>query len=233
MLKRIHAKLGTAGFIISIVALVVALGGAAYAAGGLTSKQKREVTAIAKKYAGKPGPQGPAGSPGSAGPAGAAGKEAAIGKEGPQGKEGKEAKQGKEGPEGKSGFTDTLPKGKTETGVWSAFAPATGFQELASISFSIPLAAPGEAFFLTPTQIEEEEGPGFEAGCTGSVAEPVAPEGVLCVYTHELEDVSLVHIAFPAGDEFGYQRTGTLVRLFAETEGELLLGNGSWAVTAP
>ena len=60
MLTRIHRKLGTAGFVISIVALVAALGGGAYAAsGGLTGKQKKEVEKIAKKYAKNQGQRAP------------------------------------------------------------------------------------------------------------------------------------------------------------------------------
>jgi hypothetical protein len=48
MLRRVHQKLGTAGFVISIVALVAALGGGAYAASGsLSGKQKQEVSKIA------------------------------------------------------------------------------------------------------------------------------------------------------------------------------------------
>jgi Collagen triple helix repeat (20 copies) len=74
MFNRIHQKLGTAGFIISIVALVAALGGGAYAAsGGLSGKQKKEVEKISKKYAGKPGPTGATGPAGAAGPTGPAG----------------------------------------------------------------------------------------------------------------------------------------------------------------
>jgi hypothetical protein len=86
-MSHIHKKLGTAGFIISIVALVAALGGGAYAAsGGLTGKQKKEVTKIAqteaKKYAGKPGvtgPQGPAGPAGAKGDTGGKGDNGAAG----------------------------------------------------------------------------------------------------------------------------------------------------------
>jgi hypothetical protein len=93
MFNRIHQKLGTAGFIISIVALVAALGGGAYAAsGGLNGKQKKEVTKIAqteaKKLAGKPGPAGATGPAGPAGPAGAAGKEGAKGDQGNAGTDG-------------------------------------------------------------------------------------------------------------------------------------------------
>jgi hypothetical protein len=67
-IRKVHEKLGTAGFIISIVALVAAMGGGAYAAsGGLTKKESKEVEKIAKKYAGKY-----AGKPGADGADGAA-----------------------------------------------------------------------------------------------------------------------------------------------------------------
>ena len=56
MISRIHSKLGTAGFIVAIVALVAALG-VALAASGLNSKQKKEVKKIAKQFARQsPGP---------------------------------------------------------------------------------------------------------------------------------------------------------------------------------
>ncbi len=92
MFSRIHHKLGTAGFAISIVALIASLGGAAWAAQGLNGKQKNEVKAIAKQYAGKKGPKGatgPAGPAGTTGPAGATGPTGAAstvpGPTGPQG----------------------------------------------------------------------------------------------------------------------------------------------------
>jgi hypothetical protein len=85
-IRSIHEKLGTAGFIISIIALVAALGGSAFAAkGALTHKQKKEVRKIAKKeakreaqteakkYAGKPGPAGAKGDTGAKGDRGAKG----------------------------------------------------------------------------------------------------------------------------------------------------------------
>ena len=51
MFSRIHEQLGTAGFVISIVALVFAMAGGAIAAnGGLNGKQKKEVKKFAKKY---------------------------------------------------------------------------------------------------------------------------------------------------------------------------------------
>ena len=72
MFSRMHNKLGTAGLLVAIVALVFAMVGGAYAAkGALTGKQKKEVEKIAKKYAGKPGAQGPQGAAGLVGPKGA------------------------------------------------------------------------------------------------------------------------------------------------------------------
>lgn len=90
MISRIHNKLGTAGFIVSIVALVAALGGGAYAAQqGLNGKQKNEVRNISKSEAKKlvgTGPQGPAGPAGPAGPGGAKGDTGNNGTNGTNGK---------------------------------------------------------------------------------------------------------------------------------------------------
>jgi hypothetical protein len=147
MLHRIHQKLGTAGFIISIVALVAALGGAAYAAGGLTKSQEKQVTKIAKKYAGKPGApgangtngtpgaKGDKGDPGTNGTNGANGKSVVIGAAGTHCKtksggalpgksvevEGSSSPSyvcnGEEGSPWTAG--GTLPSGSSETGVWA------------------------------------------------------------------------------------------------------------------
>jgi hypothetical protein len=94
MFERIHQKLGTAGFIISIVALVAALGGGAYAATGGNSGK---ATASAKAKQGKQGKQGKPGKTGPQGPAGPAGAPGANGKDGAEGKQGPEGKAGKDG----------------------------------------------------------------------------------------------------------------------------------------
>ncbi len=75
------------GITIGVIALIFALTGAAFAAsGGLSGKQKKEVTAIAKKFAGKPGAPGANGAPGTAGAPGAKGAAGGAGSEGPAGK---------------------------------------------------------------------------------------------------------------------------------------------------
>ncbi len=66
------------------------------ASGALSGKQKKEVEKIAKKFAGKAGPQGPAGG------AGAKGDPGLEGDQGPEGKQGKDGKAGKDGESGKS-----------------------------------------------------------------------------------------------------------------------------------
>jgi Collagen triple helix repeat (20 copies) len=115
MLSRIHQKLGTAGFIISIVALVAALGGGAYAAsGGLTGKQKKEVEKIAKKYAGKPGKTGAPGAPGPTGPAGAAGSKGEKGETGTKGDKGEPGGKGDNGEAGESVTVTKINTGEAE-----------------------------------------------------------------------------------------------------------------------
>jgi hypothetical protein len=147
MKRRLKEPFGKAGLTVGVIALVMALVGGAYAAGGLTKSQEKQVKKIAKKFAGKPGATGPAGP---AGTNGTNGKDGAAGKAGTNGASvtstaftGEEEAQrgepcqerggvefkssspaafacnGEEGPEG-SPWTagGSLPKGSTETGTW-------------------------------------------------------------------------------------------------------------------
>jgi hypothetical protein len=196
VISRIHSKLGTAGFIISIVALVAALGGGAYAAsGGLNGKQKKEVEKIAKKYAGKPGATGPAGPAGSAGgkgdngAPGAAGKDGAEGKVGPTGPQGPQGAQGVQGVQGPAGMLPSgaiaLQPGQTETGIWNATPAVGGSTTL--ITYPLQLAAEPEVVIVR----EGDTAPTECAG--GTAAEPKAEPGNLCVYVtfeEELETIT-------------------------------------------
>jgi Collagen triple helix repeat (20 copies) len=212
MYQRYKERFGTAGVVLGVIALALALVTGAYAAGGLTKAQEKQVTKIAKKYAGKPGPAGPQGAQGNPGPAGAPGKDGAPG---PEGKEGKEGPKGEEGSPWTAG--GTLPKGATETGGWSVrprveateietevegtksthtVAAPTG-EAAAAISFPIPLAAPlngshvhfilanGEELTVNETFNRVEVPPtacGSGLSPAGSVANPRAAAGHLCVY---------------------------------------------------
>lgn len=97
MISKIHRRLGTAAFMISIIALIAALGGGAYAAsGGFTAKQKKEIRKIAKSV-GKLGPQGPTGAQGLVGPTGAQGPKGDRGDDGADGTNGVNGTNGNDG----------------------------------------------------------------------------------------------------------------------------------------
>jgi hypothetical protein len=261
MLTRIHQRLGTVGFVISIVALVAALGGGAYAAsGGLTGKQKKEVEKIAKKYAGQPGSPGATGPAGSAGAKGDTGSVGANGTNGSPGEKGDRGEKGNAGNPGESvtiislnpgeggcvgggvkfvngsgeghacngengtggggGYPETLPSGRTETGLWESLGESgftsSGITET-TISFPLPLAAaPTETVLISRTSTVEED-----EKCPGSFVEPKAAGGggILCVYPQSNEAVSPffgVPFTFGAG-------------LFFPEDEKLI---GSWAVKA-
>lgn len=260
MKRRLREPFGKAGLTVAIVALVFAMVGGAFAAGALTGKQKKEVAKIAtkeaKKFAnsnpGAPGANGTNGTPGAKGDTGSAGTNGTNGAPGtsvtntslakgsvpcPEG--GAEFKVGAgaatKACNGTTGFTDTLPSGKTETGAVALYDSKPGFEQAIAISFSIPLAAPAggeKAFVLTAKEIEEEEGPGIEAGCTGTAKSPTAPPGILCVYISREENVfGFTTVIF--AEEAGYQRPGTVIHLNSESETATLIVEGSWAVTAP
>jgi hypothetical protein len=219
MFSRIHNKLGTAGLVVAIVALVAALSGAAYAASDnhLSGGEKKEVKKIAKSVA-KPGPTGPTGPAGAPGAPGAKGATGAAGSNGAAGPEGKQGKTGATGPEG-SPWTigGVVPKGETLKGDWSA-APLGG-AELTSISFNIPLSAAPELHFL-------KVGEGETTECPGTAENPEAAEGQLCVYTFKEEEFNYV-------ESFNLEQPESV-----NAEGASLffagsVGFGSWAVTAP
>jgi Collagen triple helix repeat (20 copies) len=247
MFKRIHQKLGTAGFIIAIVALVAAVGGTALAAGGLTKQQEKQVTKIAKKYAGAPGKNGAPGAAGPVGPAGPAGAKGDTGAQGPQGVPGTPGAPGAPG----TFSTGPLPTGQTLTGAWGTSGAGTS---LASISFPISVSpAPKSIWALetngftfgvqlkdgsaevigphpSPQTVEEAEEAqeAYEAVCPGTVSAPEAAGGFLCIYNGTKEGVVGTPLEnspqAEAANEFG------LVVPFSPLSGAAW--RGSWAVTA-
>ena len=233
MISKLHQRLGTAGFIISIVALVMALGGGAYAAsGGLTGKQKKEVEKIAKKYAGKPGAPGAPGQAGAKGDTGATGGTGSPGSPGSPGTSGEEGERGPAGSPWTAG--GTLPTSKTETGSWSILGE--GAIGIAPISFPIPLTE-AAANAIDSTHVHYVAvGDVVPAGCAnGTAAAPAAAPGNLCVYeaTGEFEHPPFILKSAAAGVEFGASTAGAV--LFGEGPVGGSLGDvaGTWAVTAP
>jgi hypothetical protein len=256
MFSTLRTRFGIPG-VISVIALVFAMFGGAYAASNSSGGGKATASAKAKKGPrgpkGATGPAGPAGAQGPAGPAGAkgdAGANGANGAAGPTGPTGAAGAKGATGAAGatgatgaagQAGFPDTLPSGKTETGYWALVGAGTSGFTGTAIGFPIPLkegGAEGSAFAFTLTQTQNEE---FgTSGCAGSAEKPTAPPGVLCVYTA----VDLTSPAItPHLEAKSFQNTEPIFESFGST-GALLEGDlvppgqnqdtwGTWAVTAP
>jgi hypothetical protein len=243
---RLKEPFGKAGLTVAILALVFALVGGAYAAGGLTKSQEKQVTKIAKKYAGKPGATGPAG------PAGSNGTNGTNGKDGAPGAKGEQGIQGIPGTNGTTGFTKTLPSKETLKGDWSLIASANGaFEHVgAGVSFGIPLSEAPVPHYLRTSGLEPvwngtEEEEVAQSACPGSAEAPKATPGNLCVYASAEENVNknpLGTILLPkvcsfgsggdclaaasAADNFGFG-----VVAISKEEGAVNVA-GSWAVTA-
>jgi hypothetical protein len=160
MFSRIHEKLGTAGFVISIVALMVALTGGAYAAGALNPKVKKQITKESKKFskkfskqfaiAGAPGAKGDAGTPGAKGDAGTNGTNGSNGTSGTNGANGEAGMCSEANPE------CALPAGGVLTGMWGASGSANDFS-LAVISFPLRVSP-------APTALLEDNLAGHTVG---------------------------------------------------------------------
>lgn len=167
--RRLTEPFGKAGLTVAVVALVMALVGGAYAAGGLTKAQEKQVTKIAKKYAGKPGAPGTAGANGTTGTNGKDGAPGADGQNGADGvsvtsTESANAIEGHcngttNGGKGGSKFVSasgttyacngkegspwtaggTLPVGSTETGTWAFSASSADQVEVPFIGEVVPV----------------------------------------------------------------------------------------------
>jgi hypothetical protein len=213
MLSRIHQKLGTAGLIIAVVALVAALAGTAFAAVDRLSKQeKKEVKKIAKSFQGQ-GPAGPIGPQGPAGPAGPAGAD---------GQNGASGQPGTTGPEGPAGPTSAiLPSGETETGLWS-FIEKDAFAELLTISYPLRISPASESPNFNWVGVG-----GSDPDCPGTVMNPQADPGQLCVYAELTGNASAPTDA--GGLYTPNRKLGYTVEFTLSGEG---FGWGSWALTA-
>jgi hypothetical protein len=246
MLSAIRNRLNLSpATVIAVAALVLAMSGGAYAANRFLITSTKQIspkvlnklkgaagTAGAKGANGAPGAAGPAG-PASAGPPGAQGAPGATGAAGKEGPSGKEGKAGKEG----SPWTAAgkLPKGATETGAWIVDS-ASEHPATTSISFPIPLAAAlseAHVFFIP----EGEAGTLDPEQCPGSVVEPTAAPGDLCVYTRILQ-APLKPFSPPiwnptdAEGAGGAASTGATIVL-ESTGTDSANAYGTWAVTAP
>jgi hypothetical protein len=211
---------------IALLALFIALSGTTYAAstllprnsvgtaqlknGAVTKKKINKKTIKALK-----GNRGPRGLTGAAGAAGAAGAKGATGAQGVQ---------GIPGP-----FPDPLPGGKTLRGNFMTSGNNGGAAIHSAVSFGFRLSAAPTVHYIT-------NGTAPPAVCPGSVTNPQANPGHLCVYEIEADNVTagrgvcnLETAGCPAGTA---SREGFGVYAFIQTAGTPLFVFGSWAVTA-
>ncbi len=154
--------------------------------------------------AGAPGANGANGAPGPAGPAGPAGAPGATGPAGP--------------------FPATLPAGQTIRGWYWAGSSAPGANDLATseVSFVYPLAAAPTPHFIN-------EGAATPAGCTGSVSNPGANAGHLCVFEFSGLNAGARTVTGLGGDGTTSRwGTGIFVR---STAAGTYWTRGTWAVT--
>jgi hypothetical protein len=259
MYARLRKQFSPTAMVLSMIAIVLCMGGAAIAAsGGLNGKQKKEVKAIAKSFQGT-GPAGVAGTNGTNGKDGAPG---AKGENGTNGKDGKsvavsevsncaeggitvkvegsaeehEVCNGAEGPEGALGTAGTtLPSNATETGAWSFGLVGEGGFTRVPVSFPIPLAGelPETSVHLEPVGFSGTAG----ENCPGSAASPAAKAGHLCVYTAQLssgaEAFPTIVKAGGSSNEVGASKAGAFFTVSWFNPGGENYGSGTFAVTAP
>jgi hypothetical protein len=209
VISKVHRQLGTAGFVIAIVALIAALGGGAYAAsGGFSGKQKKEIRNIAKQEARKvavPGPQGSAGTPGAQGLPGAQGSNGTDGADGTDGTDGTDGESVSiiplapdngtgECEDGGAKFINGTGEGfacngkngvsaeGTATGAWESQGE-NGFVLLDTFVVStISFPSP---LATAPTEtilIDEDATEDEKLKCPGEIFEPKATPGILCLY---------------------------------------------------
>lgn len=253
MFSPLRSRFGIPG-VISIIALVFAMAGGAYAAKKYvitsTSQIKPSVLKALK------GPAGPAGSPGAKGDNGGNGAKGDAGGNGNNGANGKsvavtkiepgepgceelggaEVKQegassGVEVCTGEPGVLhpeETLPPGASETGSWDAIVTETEFGPggIASISFPIPLEV---GIAGTETHYDEPE----TENCPGTATEPEAKAGHLCLYQGaNFSGVTFSQLSKPSKPftEAGADPSGS-IGFFEGELGEFAWG--TWAVTAP
>jgi hypothetical protein len=257
MISLVRNRLGIPG-LIAIIALVFAMGGAAYAAKKYVITSTKQIKpSVLKQLKGKQGPQGPAGTNGTNG------KDGANGAPGAPGADGKSVTLVNSAPAGclEGGFTfevegsneedevcngergtfgGPLPAGQTETGTWGGDSrnrltySENGSGELEQTTSSstaiipISFAAPVESA-VEPLYVPIAGPP--VAGCPGiENGLPTAESGKLCVY--QTFSTVAVTPSFAKGTNFfeaGADAAGTAM-LFTCNDSSCLWA-GVWAVT--
>jgi hypothetical protein len=223
-------------------------GGAGKATASAKAKKGPRGPKGAKGDTGPAGPQGPAGPKGDAGAPGANGAPGADGKSvavtaiqpeedgceelgGAEVKvtgsaQGAEVCNGAQGPPGPTCSEVTgqclLPQGATETGVWR-FRGIGVDDYLAVISYPLRLSSAPSYLYVPPAQATT---PGAVSGCPGTVNDPKAAPGKLCVYVSSLGNIEEAIFDTPSPDP----TSGHVVDFYPTFAAQLAFGGGTWAV---
>lgn len=219
MLSFLRNRFGIPG-VLSVIALVFAMLGGAYAANNAANGGGK-ATASAKAKRGPKGPKGPKGDTGSQGPQGL---------QGPKGDTGSQGPPGPPGTPGETGFATVLPPGESIIGSWTTEAingPETNSLQFDAISFPFPLSSELPIANVEFIGLGEETG---EGNCPGSIGEPEAAPGHLCIYTSNKEVGTESSVNF-GGFEVPKPGTGGVILKFAVSG--LASMNGTWVLTAP
>jgi hypothetical protein len=211
----------------ALLALFVALGGTSYAAlqlpkNSVGAKQIKKNSVTSKKVkpgslltsdfnasqrASLPGPQGLPGREGSPGPQGTRGT------------------QGPPGP-----FSDPLTSGVTLRGLWGHTWTATATPPQADNLF---YSYGGFTLSAAPTPHYIPSGGPAPAGCVGgTVANPTADPGHLCVYENDRQGTAGSPMVCSISGCSGSDDNGFQIALSSGGPG-VVIARGSWAVTAP
>lgn len=227
---RIARRPGTV-VLAAIVALAVVTAGTATAARLITGKQikngsigMKDLSKKTKKKLRKPGPAGPQGQAGAPGV------------------------RGEQGPQGEPGpFPGVLPRGKTLTGVWAIAGATSGEQAIdGDISFGFQFASAPDPVVVSLNDTPQQA---TAAGCPGTVTEPRADPGKLCIYeagrggtkstvltTDASGDPAHLYVFVPPGfsaaDADKATRFGAGLEILSDGAGNPW-ANGTWAATSP
>lgn len=167
-----------------------------------------------------------------------------AGPRGDMGAQGPGGQQGPAGPTGPAGTTlpDVLPKGQTLRGSYSfsgfysgANLPHDAGPSDGQISFPIPLAAAPTVVLIRRKQPQNQAGDPT-AQCPGSVLNPQAAPGYLCVYESGMADNNALYSFSPYNGVNGVATrfgVGLYITEPQATTSDHRTSKGSWAVTAP
>jgi hypothetical protein len=228
-------KVGThvRGHFVAYLALFFALGGTSFAAVNALPRNSvgsaqiingsiQKVDMARRTISSLRGLRGLRGVQGPAGPQGAAGPTGATGGTGPKGD------TGATGPPGP--FTDNLPAGKSQKGTWSVVnnAAAIGEAMAGPISFNFPLTAKPTPHLITVGGV-------VPAGCGGTVTNPSAAPGNLCVFEGFRSNANFTGFYDPTSGAGFVSQTNPFGTLMVYTSAAAGLEQvfGTWAVTAP